>query len=432
MTTNKKTNYIDVIFYVTTIFIILFAMFFKIYSYTFLGIYLLIYNIYLLLKYRETKKMFILFFIILFFNYSFIISRYIGTPSSLLNEMYLQLRNKESLLKAILLILSMLTIIDSILRKEKYKEIQIEKIDFKYRKILILIMQITLIAILVFHLVNSITNATTLLEYSIFIFIFCFFLSKYDHKNRIITELILLAFAIYSIKNGDRIAILQILIVDFLINYIDKLKYKTIIALICVGIVIFTLFGLYGDILEYNGQNFEAVNIQNTIKQLQKRRLALDTSISAYFTSTSMIDVADQYSVGERITDGFDYLIRGTIMGKRDSTPLPYKIKTYQNNYGGGFITGYFYYWFGYIGVAFISIYLGCVIKKSFKSDSIYGNMITILIISTVPRWYMYEPNFLFRGILMFSVFYYIIKKIFMKGIKYESKTTNNGNCTSL
>ena len=112
--------------------------------------------------------------------------------------------------------------------------------DFKYRKVFVFALQLTLVIILIYHLINAITYNTTLFEYSILLFILAFYYSKGDKKNKIITEIILVIFSLYSLLVGERIAVLQFLIVDFIINYLEKFKIKYIILCMVLGIFIFT------------------------------------------------------------------------------------------------------------------------------------------------------------------------------------------------
>lgn len=420
----KKNNIlkkIDLMLIFLTICIFLFAIIFKIYDTSFLGLYLLTVNIYLCIKFSKDKKLFFLFIIIFYFNFSIVISRYIGTPSSVMKDVYTQLVNENSMIIGIILQILFLVIINTII-SYKSKSVKNEKVidinidNFKYRKILVCILQICLVLILFYHIFLKVTVATTLLEYSIILFIFALYFSKNDKKNRIITETILILFAIYSFKNGDRIALLQIILADFIINYIDKIKVRQILLLMIIGIFAFTLLGLYGDFLIY-GQDFKNLTLEYTLNEIKERRFALDTSVSAYFTGVSMIDVMNEYKVQERIADGIEYFTKYTFLGSKSGyTHIEYKIKEYQENYGGGLLTCRFYYWYNWVGVILISSYIGILIRNVIMNpNSLYKSLLSVFLISTVPRWYLYDPSLLFRGVILFSIFYYIISEIFIK-----------------
>lgn len=423
MRNNNIFKVMDLLLLFFTICIFVSCIMLKIYDSSFLGVYLLFISIYLCIKCSKNKKIFFIFITLFYFNFSVVISRYIGEPSNLMNGVYDQLENESSMIIGIMLQIVFLVIINMMIgtrintpQEENLLDSSTNSLNFRYRKILIFLLQAGLVLILGYHIFFNITVATTLLEYSIFLFIFALYFSKNDKKNRIITEIILLLFTIYSLKNGDRIGILQLILADFIINYIDKIKTKQILIIMIIGILAFTLFGLYGDFLIYK-QDFKNLTLEYTIDQIKDRRFALDTSVSAYFTGVSMIDLSENYEKKEKIKDGMEYFTKYTLMGSKSGyVHVEYKIKSYQTNYGGGFLTCRFYYWFNWIGVMLISFYVGILIKRVImKPNNLYKSLLSIFLISTIPRWYLYDPSLLFRGIILYSIFYYIISKIFIK-----------------
>ena len=400
------------------------------YSRTILGITLILFNLYMVYKFRKNKLMFFSMLTIFYFNYSFVITRYIGKPSNLLDNLYNQLYHSNTLNISIIIQIFFLTIINlvvgdcNIVQERKNIKFNSEK----NRKILILMLQIMLLLILVYHLINKISYNTTLLEYSIILFIFIFYYTKNDKKNKIITEILLLIFSIYSIKNGDRIAVLQFMLSDFVINYLNKFKIRNIIICMILGIFMFTFAGLYGDFLDY-GYDFENLTISYVIEQIKERRLALDTSVSAYFSGISMIDVAENYTNSFRINNAIEYFTKYTILGNRANyKEIDLVIRDYQVNYGGGLPTCYFYFWAGWIGVIAISLYVGFLFKIINKrKNSEYTELLSLFIVSTIPRWYLYIPTLLFRGILIFSIFYVVIYLFFLKNnMKVDEKNEKN------
>lgn len=384
---------------------------------TILGVFLLMYNLGLMYKFRKNKKMFFLFLALFYFNYSYCITKYIGTESNLLSAVYEQLQNESSYIICIVQQIIFLVILDILISKKNNSlNVYENKItNFKYRKVLIYLLDVFLIFTLLYHIINKITVNTAWFEYSIYIFIFALYFTKQDKHLKIFTELILVAFSIYSLKNGDRIAVLQFLIVDFLINYINKFSIKKILLTMISGILIFTFLGLYGDILDFS-KDFEKLNVEYTINKIKERRFALDTSVSAYFSGLSIIDLRNIFEPKERIMNGIEYFTRYTFLGTKTEYKDPSVIvRDYQINYGGAFLTTYFYYWFGMIGVVLISCYVGYLLNKTIKSKTLYGYLLNIFIIATVPRWYMYVPTLLFRGVLFFSIIYFVIFAIFLR-----------------
>lgn len=419
---NNKKQMIDRIITIGILILCIVLVIFQKYNKTFLGLLLMGINTYMLIKYRKHKLLFLATLIIWYFNYSFVISRYIGTNTALLENLYKQIINGDTLYISIIMQIIFLCIINLIVGEIKEEDRNEDKEEnIKYRKIFIFLIQVALIIILIYHLVKGITYNTTLFEYSLLLFILAFYYSKGDKVNRIITEVILVIFSLYSISCGERIAVLQFLIVDFVINYLDKFKIKYIILCIILGIVAFTLAGLYGDFLDYNW-DFKDLTPKFIIEKFTERRLALDTSVSAYFSGVSMVDVSNKYSNEVRLNNAFEYFIKYTFLGsKANYTTLDILVREYQTNYGGGLPTCYFYFWFGWIGVIMISIYVGilfrCVKNSTKTGTNTFTKMLSIFVVSTTPRWYLYTPTMLFRGIIIFSIVYAIMYFTVIKGL---------------
>ena len=168
------------------------------------------------------------------------------------------------------------------------------------------------------------------------------------------------------------------------------------------------------------------------IEQFKERRLALDTSVSAYFSGVSMIDVVGNYTYNFRINNAIEYFTKYTILGdKANYETLDLIIRNYQVNYGGGLPTCYFYFWAGWIGAIFISLYVGFLFKiVNSNKKSEYAKLLSLFIVSTIPRWYLYVPTLLFRGIIIFSIFYSVIYLFFLKNNKGVDEKNEKKNRT--
>ena len=291
-----------------------------------------------------------------------------------------------------------------------------------------IIFKIIIIGVIFYHIYKKITYNTTIFEYLFIIFIFAFLISKGNIKEQRSFEILLVICCIYSLYVGERIGVLQFLISDFIINYLDKFKIKTISIITACGIFFFTFMGVYGDILDSTGK-FEELTVHNVIEAFSERRFALDTSVSAYFTSTSIIEISRITGFKEKIDNLKDYCTKYIIKGtKSDYIDLTRIARKYQVNYGGGYITGFFYYWLGVIGVIGVSLYIGFILRKIMKSEKASSYFIaaySVFFITSLPRWYMYNPNLLFRGSLIFIILYNALS-IFIK------KSTKNNETIKL
>ena len=104
----------NIIISMINILICVIVLVFKLYNNTFLGILLLALNLYMLIKYRKNKLLFFAMIIIVYFNFSFVITKYIGTPIELLQGVYNQISNSDTMtigITALIICFSILNIV---------------------------------------------------------------------------------------------------------------------------------------------------------------------------------------------------------------------------------------------------------------------------------------------------------------------------------
>lgn len=424
----KKINTNSIFFLLIIVYSIISSI--KINSNQLVSAVLLIFvNIIGLISVRKNKKIFVLLLMLLYFNYSIVICKYLFGGSSLLNNLYSQLRSyDETMNLSINLLLLFNTLLIFIIGKIKTPnniETSVnEHVPINKKKLfpLYIIFSLMIMLLLFYMWYNKVTSNTTLFEYFIIIFVCIFYITKNDKKAKIWFEILMIIIVSYSFFIGERIGGLQILLCDFLINYLEKINIRQIIISGIIGVISFTLLGIYGDILDTD-KNFDGFTFKRIYSEISERRFASDTAVSAYFPTVGTIEASKIfYSKEDRYSNGVKYFKNYTFSGQSLSGyKLP--IEIIRKNYfhtGGGIIIGYFYFWFGLVGVILIGIYVGGILKSTLNSNKkndflkIYG----IFILSTFPRWYIYYPTFLFRGSLLFIIFYLIIINSIYKKIK--------------
>ena len=130
-------------------------------------------------------------------------------------------------------------------------------------------------------------------------------------------------------------------------------------------------------------------------------------------------------SVEERLQNFEEYCVYTLLGGKSDYIQLSELTISNYVHYFGGFITSYFYYWMGWLGVIFIAIFIGSclrIINNMDKNSKNIYKMFTIYIMATIPRWYLYYPTPLFRGLIIFYIVYKIISIIRNEYIQKNKK----------
>lgn len=386
------------------------------------AILVLLLIVYSLVKSRKNVLLFFPFLVIGYFIFSVLLSRYffVGGP---LNGEFHQLIYDNTPAIGINCILLFYSIIMLFIRK--FKNVEIKNNFFRYNRSdkKTFIVSLAIIGVVTFALLNNVffhlfSNSEQIYEYCLILFIFGFY---YIGNNKIlwyILSTILVIFASYTLLQGGRVPILQMLIVFFLMNMIHKYDYKKISILTVVGIILFTIFGIYGDHLDW-GTEF---SISYIFEQLIERKFSLDTTVSSYFTGLTFVDYTNIVSIGERLSNFLGY-IKYTFLGSlANYKELPLITINSYIHYYGGFITSYFYYWLGPIGIVLISTYIGKIFKMinnlTFKSNDFF-KLLAVYIISTIPRWFLYFPTPLFRGLIIFIIIYIVIN-VFVSGDKYE------------
>ena len=404
--------------------IIIFILFsYEVYLTKTVAIMILIIDIYATIKYRKNIMLFIVFFMILYFDYSVIITKYLFYTEDF-GSLYAQIINHDTMYIGILSLLimhfvTMITLNISFKKKhsdqilQEQKNVEKNKLRNTIAIIMIILLAIIVIDNKIFNIFN-INNRIT--EYAIILFIFSFYYFRDNKKIRFVLFLIMVLDVFVSIKNGERVGILQIILAYAFICYEKKINCKKILILFAVGIILFTVFGLYGDALEAGYsyvESFENLTADKVINTFLNRKLSLDTSYSAYFTGLTFIDLVDHVSgFDERINNFVEYFTKYTFLGNGSGyQELPKISREYYVHYYGGYINTYFYYWLKWYGVALIGIVFGEYLKvlKKNANNNTFFKLFSIYIVSTLPRMYLYNPTPMFRGLIIFIIVYVIM-----------------------
>jgi hypothetical protein len=259
------------------------------------------------------------------------------------------------------------------------------------------------------------SNTRTIYEYSILIFIVVWFYSGNSKIKKFSLYFYAIIYILQAITRGDRSSAFPMILALFLIhNY--KISIRTLLLLAIGGIFASNVISAYRiafSITELKSIFFDKYGMTAFLS---------DTVSQSYYTGISILNTRDL------IPSTMGYFINflgGIIMGgsfnNADVGAISYN---YLLNKGGGFYFSWFYFWFGFLGVALSSIFLGYLIKILFRSENNYIKLYKISLIVMSFRWYLYTPFVLFRSVLfIFTVLLllcYIVEKLTSK------KTINN------
>lgn len=250
-------------------------------------------------------------------------------------------------------------------------------------------------------------SPSALYEYSIVIFIVLYY---YYHNNIIVkkmTTVILFLFVFQNLIFGGRVTAIQLIFVYLIFLRIDNISRKVIFLGSFLGVFVMSLVGAFrGNILF-----IDLDDIYITFKTLFENKLLNDTAYSSYYTSTTFLVMKDQLTFSQIWHYAFMYLLSipfGSIIKDSNLSLLSHQ---YVNHYFGGILPFFFYFYFGFLGVVFISFYLSKLFKSinSMENKKGFKTCFSIYIVSTVFRWFLYSPNNLFRGLFTLAIIYFFL-----------------------
>lgn len=372
---------------------------------------LLINNLYCLFMSRKNWLLLVIFGFIAYCNYSVCFSSYIYVIE---NSLFTQDAGTMVSSRALTILLFFNVLILLLLPFHKNKN---EKIDFfinnKYNPVICWGTIIILLVILVFGYergseIGQRGYESTIYEYSIILFLLSYYFSGKSNFLKITISTILFLFVFQNFIYGGRVTALQLLLMFFLVFFSDKINKKNIWPLIIVGVIGLFMMVFIGNFR--GGSGILKESIFDTFKYMFSRAITLDTAYSAYYTSITFVKTSDIVDIYEKLYLLGQLLLSFIIGGSvAENSSLPKYTSQFFTHCNGGFLSHYGYFYGGYIGVAFVSIYLTALIYHIIlkdNSDKCFFKILGIYISCTVLRWYLYSPSNLFRGILLLSAVY--------------------------
>lgn len=373
-------------------------------------------ELYVLFKVRKNKLLLFMYLCIIYFDYSVIFGKYLGQPIQRLSLVYQQIPPDSEVRSIGLMCLLLFQIVIALLLPKIKKDQPLTCDLFSSSdSVSYIVTAICAVMVLGYLFLNSIIDARTIYEYAIIMFCIGFYITKHNILCRSLLISFMVISTLVNMYQGGRIISLMPMIAYFVIYIIHKIKSRTLLVSFISVVVLFTFFGLYGDLIEANSSS-HSVTITDLKNTMVERKFTLDTAVSSHWTSLTEIAVARDLPVRERAKNGVDFLTKYTLLGKKANYTQIYDISLkYFTHYYGGFIQGYFYYWFGYLGVLMVALYISFFIrminginKKSYH----YTKILAIYVLATIPRWYLYYPTILFRGILLLTIVYFAFVKL--------------------
>lgn len=393
------------------------------YTNTFDAVLTLLLSAFLLYKSRKNQALVLMVFFIFYCNYSIVLSEYIiGEHLSVPLFEAKNIYNYGISIRILLLFMSIITLFF----KDKTGNFDNYKIIPKDNKIIFY----SIIAFLIYTFIFEIQRGdldsysvriTPIYEYSKLLFLFAYYFSGKSVIRKSIFSILIALFILQDLYYGGRITSLQLIILFSITLLIEKLSFKKIIYYGFIGVLISSLVSAYR-----HSYTLNSINPIELFKKLFNNYFVFDTPVYAYYASATFV-AAYEVAESKIRTNSLLIFVKSIIFGSDDiiGELTIFVSRNYFVNVGGGLIPTYFYFWLGWLGVIFIACVLVFVLNNLNYIKNDYQKLLFVAIVFNVPRWYLYSPNALFRGVLFFTTLLYImflvINTITLKNFKKQN-----------
>lgn len=230
-----------------------------------------------------------------------------------------------------------------------------------------------------------------------------------ERSYRIFALSIVSLLFVNSLVHGNRAESLPILMATFIVLFSDKVTPLRALPIILIGVLVMQAIGIFR-LEEYRSNNL----LEAFFNYLNQTRFAWDTAYSSYHTSLTFIASLDCTDVTTRLqmfgTFWLSMLAGGSV---NTSGNLAVYTSAMFVHYNGGYLPIYFYFYIGYIGCMFAAVVVALyfrMIDRAANRRRCLTYMLGVYISCASFRWFLYSPSQLFRGALLFCIFYMLIK----------------------
>lgn len=371
-------------------------------------VFVLMANIYMMICSRRNFLLFIVAFILFFSNYSIIYANFAGT----IDNVFTSHISEESFVISLNVLTLINVFVCLFVRWERISRGFVNNVfvDYERNDPLILVL-LSFMLIPIFFLGFTVPEVegergspSAAYEYASILFILFFYYSG-NKKWYIRSGLALVG--IYSLQSfifGGRIEAIQFILVTFIMLFMHKISMPKVMVAMGAMFILMSIIGqVRGELLAGNA------DVASILSSLAESGFALDTAYSAYYTSESFIFIIDKFTSVEILLFFWEF-IKSIFVGSNPDILLSSLSKNYVFHYGGGVLPFYFYFYLGILGIFIIGIlvsfYLNKVIALSSMSSG-YMKCLSVWVVSTTFRWYLYTPLPLLRGVLFMTIAYY-------------------------
>lgn len=257
-------------------------------------------------------------------------------------------------------------------------------------------------------------TSSALYEYNVIVMVAMFLFSGNKKWTKLICCGCTVPYVLTSLTNGTRIEAIVCLIVVYLCVLRKEVPLWVFVVGIMMGAVGLNIIGIFrGSSVSFSD------GLQASMAAMKKSKMVFVTCTDAYFPTLCMIEQFKEYS----LVSGMEYLFKfiGTIFAGANRVSggnlIDYTRAMYYHNFGG-VVTGFFYVWFSYPGALMFGGYVTAILNQTKKRPHSPLPLCAVLYTTAmVPRWYLYGPWAITRGVmfclvavgLVYAVWKYIL-----------------------
>jgi len=347
-------------------------------------------------------------FFILYSTYSIVIGEYLvaGKLSVPMVEV------KNTLNYGVLIKGNLIFILILSLYTKRFPKNQKIHLNLKNNSLIYGITMTALIYILIFginrvKLTTYVVSTKPMYEYAYLLILISYYYSGKSLIKKVMIVLLTILLMLQDFYYGGRVTSIQLSFMLILTVFINYFTYFRVLLLGIFGVIFNSLVAEYR--AEYSIEN---INITEILNNFKNNLFVFDTPVFAYYASGTHVAAAHLINFSTRIKSFFVFIASNFTGSNYEIANVTQFVDHYYfDNLGGGLIFSHFYFWLGWFGIiliAFLISQMFNILSTSHKNE--YKTVLFIILICTVPRWYLYTPLLLFRPLVMITIIFFLFK----------------------
>ena len=372
------------------------------------AVIVLLLSVILVIRCRHHNMALIISLFLAYSNYSIAVGIYL-CPELRSIYLYPQITDVEvygiGIAMLLLLNLTLVLFIPKVSKKERYIFAEDFVREDYYSPLVFLVLALLFMVIMIVgygRVEEGRGTTSALYEYNVIVMIAMFFFSGNKKWTKIVCCGCTIPYVLTSLPNGTRIEAIMCMIVVYLCLFRREVPLWVFIAGMIVGAVGLNIIGIF------RGNSVSlADGFQTSMESMKKSKMVFVTCTDAYFPTLCMIEQFKEYS----LPTAFEYFFKfvGTIFLGANRVEggnlIDYVRSFYYHNFGG-VVTGFMYVWFSYPGALIFGGYVSTIVNAAKKETKHSPLLLCGVLYATamVPRWYLYGPWAITRGVLICMV----------------------------